>query len=132
MNSERMAKIGELLRELRENNGLTQDFVASKLNITRSAYSYYELGKTEPSLKSLTILAKIFNVNPDYFLAEETRDLSLSDSGIRYNVFHKTPASMTTLTPEERQLIALFRLATAKEKRKIFKELDKQPSDIKK
>ncbi|MCH5303290.1 MAG: helix-turn-helix transcriptional regulator [Ruminococcus sp.] len=45
---------GEHLRELRKSNTkYTQEDMAKKLNISRSTYTYYETGKSEPSFHSL-------------------------------------------------------------------------------
>ena len=128
-NTNTMAK---LLRELRENNNLTQEFIASKLSITRSAYAYYEHGKTEPNINSLRILAKIYNVNPEYFLMAEDNSVYVNDSGNARSLSAnslKTPSSMTSLTEEERQLIVLYRLANVRDKRKSFNLLDKPTKD---
>src|SRR5699024_3693426 len=39
-----------------------------KLNITTSAYGYYEQGRNEPSLETLVQIAEIFHVTTDYLL----------------------------------------------------------------
>lgn len=59
-------KYNERLRELREDNDLTQAFVASLLHIVQKTYSDYELGKTRIPLDSLLILAQYYDVSVDY------------------------------------------------------------------
>ncbi|MFI3206313.1 MAG: helix-turn-helix domain-containing protein [Clostridia bacterium] len=121
-------RFGILLRELRENNGLTQEFVAEKLHLTRSAYSYYESGTTEPSMKSILILSKIFNVSPEYLLTQESSAAYFSDSlpnQVSISVNKKTPASMTELKDDEKKFIVLYRLASARDKRRVLNELEK-------
>ena len=58
-------KLAQNLRTLRESNGLTQKRVAQYLFIDRSTYSYYECGKTQPSLKVLTRLAEFYGISID-------------------------------------------------------------------
>lgn len=43
-------RINERLRELRIKSGYTQSQIAKILNIDRSTYSYYEIGKTTPDI----------------------------------------------------------------------------------
>ncbi len=56
------------LKELRLSNNLTQDGLAEKLSISRSALSLYELGKREPDFDTLCSISKFFNVSVDYLL----------------------------------------------------------------
>lgn len=56
------------LRELREERGLTQKRIAQLLNISASAYGYYEQGKRDPSTESLLFLANEYDCSIDYLL----------------------------------------------------------------
>ncbi len=56
------------LKKLREDRKLLQKDIASMLNITASAYGYYENGKREPSNETLEFLAKFYDVSVDYLL----------------------------------------------------------------
>ena len=57
---------GEHLRFLRTSRtDLSQSEIAKMLNIDRSSYTNYELGKTEPSIGTLKKLAGIFRVSVD-------------------------------------------------------------------
>lgn len=59
-------QFGEHLRFLRTSRTqLSQAEVAKLLNIDRSTYTNYELGKTEPPLETLKKLAAIFGVSVD-------------------------------------------------------------------
>lgn len=60
--------LGNRLRELRISNELTQTEIAEKLNITQSAYSYYEKGVKQPSIYSLVILADLYHTSIDYLV----------------------------------------------------------------
>ncbi len=71
MNKNRQKKrtaLGNRLRTLRRCNGMTQREVAARLHLDRSSYAYYEIGKTEPDLHTLSEIAGIFQVSTDYLL----------------------------------------------------------------
>ena len=53
----------EILRNLRKNNHLTQDELANKLKISKSAISMYENGNRTPDFETLELIADFFNVN---------------------------------------------------------------------
>jgi len=63
-----MSVFSERLKKERKKSGLTQEDVAKQLGITRSAYTYYETDKTQPSLETATKLADIFKVSLDYLI----------------------------------------------------------------
>ena len=48
-------QFGKRCKILRQERGLTQQQVADALGISRSAYAYYEIGGSEPSLSVLGI-----------------------------------------------------------------------------
>lgn len=56
------------LRELREENNLTQEAIALLLNLTKANISKYELGKLQPNIETLKVLSNYFNVSIDYLL----------------------------------------------------------------
>lgn len=56
------------LKDLREDSDLTQTQVASLLNISQVAYSYYEIGKRSIPLELLCKLADYYNTSIDYIL----------------------------------------------------------------
>ena len=56
------------IRELREDNDLTQKQVAKKLNCSQQVYSNYELGQRDIPTDILIKISKIYNVSTDYIL----------------------------------------------------------------
>ncbi len=60
MNQEKM---GRFIQTLRKENNLTQEELASKLNIGREAVSKWERGKTCPDQLSLLNISELFNVS---------------------------------------------------------------------
>ena len=65
---EDIKKFSQRLKELRSERGMTQQHLASLLNIKQQSYFRYEYGTGEPSLDTLIKLAEIFNVTTDYLL----------------------------------------------------------------
>ena len=60
---------GEKIKKLRIEKNWTQEFVASKINISIPALSRYESGTYEPkSLSIVSDFAKLYNVSTDYLL----------------------------------------------------------------
>ena len=59
-------KYNERIREIREENFLTQQKIADLLNISQRTYADYESGKTRIPIDSILILARFYNVSVDY------------------------------------------------------------------
>ncbi len=60
--------LGEKMAFMRTRKGIRQYELAQMLNLTRSAYAYYETGKTEPSIKSLQKLSAFYGFTIDEFI----------------------------------------------------------------
>lgn len=58
----------ERLKKLRVQLGFTQQQVADKLNISRTAVGKYEVGVAYPDTEKLVMLAKIYGCSVDYLL----------------------------------------------------------------
>lgn len=58
------------LKRLREEKELLQRDIAKMLNISASAYGYYEQGKRDPDTTTLHRLAEIFGCTTDYLLGK--------------------------------------------------------------
>lgn len=56
------------IKELREDNDLTQQQIADKLGITQRKYSYIETGTQQLTDELLVKLSKVYNVTTDYIL----------------------------------------------------------------
>jgi len=64
-------KLGMRLKELREEQGLTQKQLSNKLNINSVTYLHYEKEQREPPLSLLADIAQFYNVSVDYLLGLE-------------------------------------------------------------
>lgn len=58
-------KFNEKLIELRKKQGLSQEELGYKLNVTRQTVSKWELGQTTPEMDKLVELSKLFNISID-------------------------------------------------------------------
>ena len=73
-------EFNEKLQELRKQKGLTQEELAEKLYVSRTAISKWESGRGYPSIDSLKTIAKFFSVTVDQLLsADEALSLAEED-----------------------------------------------------
>ena len=56
------------IRELRQDNDLTQKQVGEILNMSQTGYNQYEIGKNDIPTKILIKLADYYNTSVDYLL----------------------------------------------------------------
>jgi len=60
--------VGQNIKIMRDQNGMTQQDVADKLGISKSAVNAWEMGTNVPNLQNIVELAKLFSVSTDYLL----------------------------------------------------------------
>ncbi|MBQ7971540.1 MAG: helix-turn-helix transcriptional regulator [Clostridia bacterium] len=61
------------IRDLREDNDLTQTQIAKELNCSQQVYSNYELGQRDIPTDILIKLCKFYHVSADYILGISNR-----------------------------------------------------------
>ena len=66
--------LGKRLNMARKEKGLTAQQMADRLDITISAYRFYENGKARPTLDKLVQIADILGVTTDYLLCRDLPD----------------------------------------------------------
>ncbi len=109
--------IGERLRYLRMANRLTQREVADILKIHRTTYAYYETGRSNPDLETLSVLSRIFGVSVD-FLVNGTTEKNVKrvmDNPSKYDAADY-PEYLSALSRDEKKLVMLYRALSDKEK----------------
>lgn len=57
--------LGEVLKEHRTRCGMTQEFVAESMGVSRQAVSKWENGTADPSTSNLLKLAKLYGITPE-------------------------------------------------------------------
>ncbi len=62
-------KIGDRIKELRNSKDYTQKELANLLNKSESTVRMWELGKSEPDLETVKLMAQHFSVSADYLLS---------------------------------------------------------------
>ena len=62
---------GEKLKALRTERGLTQEQLAARLYVSRTAVSKWETGGGSPNLDSLQVVARLFDVSVDDLLSTD-------------------------------------------------------------
>lgn len=67
-------KFYERLKELRNKKGVSQAFLANKLNVTPGAIAHWELGNRNPDYNTLIKIADYFEVDVNYLIGQ--RDVS--------------------------------------------------------
>lgn len=112
-------KFGNELRRLRIRCGLTQQAVADALNVNRATYTYYETGKTTPSVERLGKIAEILGVTELHLAGLlqapfETEPLATQRAPKKVA---KSPENMGQLTPQEKSLIAQYRAGSLEQRR---------------
>ena len=63
--------LGEKIREARSKYGLSQEQLAEKMSVSRSAVAKWETDKGLPDVGNLKLLARLLNVSVDQLLDEE-------------------------------------------------------------
>lgn len=80
-------EFGKKLQELRKQKGLTQEELATRLYVSRTAVSKWESGRGTPSIASLKEIARFFSVTVDELLSSDEL-LSLADAHQRQTKKH--------------------------------------------
>lgn len=62
--------LGEVLKDHRIQNHMTQEFVAEHLGVSRQAVSKWENGTSDPSTSNLLALVKLYGISPEELLKQ--------------------------------------------------------------
>ncbi|OUB92492.1 MULTISPECIES: helix-turn-helix domain-containing protein [Bacillus cereus group] len=68
-----MRYFGLILKKLRKSQGLTQEQLSHKLNLSRSQIKNWETNRYEPDIETLIIIASFFNVSVDTLIGFESK-----------------------------------------------------------
>lgn len=63
--------IGERIKKVRRVVGKTQQELADDLNLKRNTIATYEMGKSEPSDRTIADICRLYNVNEDWLRTGE-------------------------------------------------------------
>lgn len=113
---------GRHLRDLRKKHSkYSQQEMADMLNISRSTYTYYETGKSEPGQEKLKKICDILNVDFNTLLgySDDNNMKALAASS------DNKGDSLNALSPTEEQIILAYRSMNSEEKEFIGKQITK-------
>lgn len=77
MNKPNVIVVGKRIRQARVLAGLTQEQLAEKIGVSRTAIVRWESAETEPTLEHLISLTKFLNVSADYLLGINADSVTL-------------------------------------------------------
>lgn len=112
-----VSKFKDRLKELRKNYNMTQEELANRLGIVRTAITNYETGRTSPDPETLSIIANILNTTTDYLLGRT--DINISVEELLHNISKPSHEDAFTkeihnLSPESQEelkkLIELYKM----------------------
>lgn len=110
------------LKWLRMQNGYSQKNIADILQIDRSTYAYYELGKSRPDMETVKKLALLYRVDSTFLLQPHDRHTDYENRRTKKRI-NANPLKIEELSNQERSLIALLRTQTAESLQALVTEL---------
>ena len=72
------------LKNARNKMGMSQEFVAEQLGISRQAVTKWELGQTKPNAKNLRALAELYQISTESLLAGTQQNGSAPIRGVNF------------------------------------------------
>lgn len=116
-------EIAQNIKRLRENSGYTQQQVADVLNVDRSTYAYYELGKILPSIETIYSLSRVFNVHYSELLGEERKERKKFTDSAGREYQKGAPINVYELTKDEKTMVMYFRMLNQEEKENTIQKM---------
>lgn len=118
-------ELGSKIRNLRQDNDLTQKELSSKLGLTPKMVSFYENNQRTPPIDILLRISNIFGVSIDYLVGntmnkQETNTFAHIASW--NNILTEYPNAIRT-TPEIRDLIDYYEQLSLQDKRWIMGQM---------
>lgn len=102
MQKDGVSVFAQRLKQLRIEKNLLQKDLAHMLDISTSAYGFYEQGKRQPDLDTLCKLANFFDVTIDYLLGR--------------SAIYSAPTEIADISDDETQLLVRYRKMHEKQK----------------
>ncbi len=100
--------LGEMLKKLRKEHGFSQTVIADYLDVERSTYTKYELGRT-PTATVVAKLAALYGISADSILSVFYDNENKSPSGVAVLSSGDKEASLYILNKEEQMLVEYYR-----------------------
>ncbi|MBE6782461.1 MAG: helix-turn-helix transcriptional regulator [Ruminococcaceae bacterium] len=116
--------LGDALKQLREELGLTQKDVAAAIGIKRTTYNSYENSKTVPKYDVMEKIAKFYELSLKNY-SEEPKShtlLTLNAPTVEYEL-PKPDKELSGLTSDEKLLIRYLRTLEGKKRADFLEEV---------
>lgn len=124
-------KICHKLKELRKANGYSQEFVASKLGVSRQAYSYYERGERRLDFLEFKKLTDLYHISIDDFLKEVNAvdeyaderswdEKTLPSINDYVSFLERNKSNLKPFSELEKELLYYFGKLSGKDKRELI------------
>ena len=94
-------QIGNKIRRLRENKGFSQEEMAERLQISRSAYSRIETGETNSWVNHIEKLCENLDIKPEDFFINSDNNINTNQdnaSAVQTNTHHDTHITINQLS----------------------------------
>ncbi len=122
--------ISDRLRKFRKSFKITQQDLAMLLGVDRTTYTFYETGSTQPSIKTLCGLSRIYDVSLGYLIGVEECNYKRSNeepqpiSPVRLNQSFKIDP-IANLERNEKNLLLSYRLLNEDRKEEALEFIKK-------
>ena len=108
-----LKRLGEMLKKLRKEHGYSQTVVAQFLDVDRSTYTKYELGRALDIMR-LAKISALYNVSADSLISVLTEEDTEFTKTVAFNSTDKK-ASVYVLDEDEKLLIDYYRNSLRKD-----------------
>lgn len=115
--------VSESLKKVRKEHKLTQQDIADVLGVDRSTYTFYETGKTSPSITTLHKLADIYNVTIGYLAGFEENRPELKTKHMNPSLSAADIDPIAFLTKDEQIMLMCYRVISNDKKQEVLKYL---------
>lgn len=108
-----LKRLGEMLKKLRKEHGYSQTVVAQFLDVDRSTYTKYELGRALDIMR-LAKISALYNISADSLISVLTEEDTEFTKTVAFNSTDKK-ASVYILDEDEKLLIDYYRNSLRKD-----------------
>ena len=101
-----LKEIGARIRERRKHVGVTQNYVAQRVDVENSHISNIECGRAKPSLDLIVDIANALDCTADYFLAGEYKKSTVKKAAAEESSYGKITDKLADCSPDKMERIS--------------------------
>lgn len=125
-----MADFSTIFKLLRSKSGFSQQELAEKLGLSKSAVNMYERGERQPNFETLEHIADFFNVDVDYLLGRSDKSTALPESVYYLNNDARELAQFMFENPEYKILFDASRKVKKEDIEFVKQMIDRMRGDV--